>query len=202
MASFSEIDLLRTIYARLKFGRKVKVLISPKVSIKLKTGASLKGTGKLSLGIKWPAYCFYQSIFALWDRASLIVEGDFKFFTGCRIVVSEDAQLQLGSGYMNCNGSIACFKSIKIGHGVIMADNVTIRDSDNHDILGNDHASTQPIIIGNHVWIGMNTVILKGVTIGDGAIIAAGSVVTKDVPAGVLAGGNPARVLRQEVHWQ
>ena len=54
-----------------------------------------------------------------------------------------------------------------------------------------------PVRIGNDVWIGAHAVVLKGVTIGDGAVIAAGAVVTKDVPAGVIAGGMPARVIRQ-----
>jgi acetyltransferase-like isoleucine patch superfamily enzyme len=83
----------------------------------------------------------------------------------------------------------------------MIAENVVIRDSDNHQILGNNCRMTQPIIIGNHVWVGMNATILKGVTIGDGAIIAAGSIVTKDVKANTLVGGVPARILKENVEW-
>ena len=57
------------------------------------------------------------------------------------------------------------------------------------------------MVIGSHVWIGCNVLILKGVTVGDGAVIAAGSVVTKDVPAASLVGGNPARILKENVTW-
>lgn len=202
MRSLAEVNFLKTLYLFLKFWRGVKIVVSPKVSFKSRNGVKLRGNGKLFIGVKWPAYCFYQTLFSLWDRSCLTVEGDFRFYTGCKIVVSEDAQLELGSGYMNCNGSIACFKSIKLGHDVRIADNVTIRDSDNHEILADHHISTQPIVIGDHVWIGMNTVILKGVTIGDGAIIAAGSVVTQNIPPGALAGGVPARVIRQDVQWR
>ena len=53
------------------------------------------------------------------------------------------------------------------------------------------------IVIGNDVWIGYEAVILAGVTVGDGSVIGAGSVVTKDVPGGVVAAGNPCRVLRE-----
>ena len=54
-----------------------------------------------------------------------------------------------------------------------------------------------PIHIGKRAWIGSHATILPGVTIGDGAIVAAGAVVTKDVPAGVLAAGNPCKVIRE-----
>ena len=77
-----------------------------------------------------------------------------------------------------------------------------IRDSDNHTIVRDGYTPTAPIKIGNHVWIGVNCTILKGVTIGDGAIIAAGSVVTKDVPAHSLVGGVPAKVIRTDVEWK
>ena len=53
-----------------------------------------------------------------------------------------------------------------------------------------------PITIGNHVWIGSRAVVLPGVSIGDGAIIAAGAVVTRDVPPNVIAGGVPARIIK------
>lgn len=59
-----------------------------------------------------------------------------------------------------------------------------------------DTVNKAPIRIGNDVWIGMHCVILKGVTIGDGAVIAASSVVTKDIPSRTLYGGNPARFIK------
>jgi maltose O-acetyltransferase len=55
---------------------------------------------------------------------------------------------------------------------------------------------TLPIKIGNNVWINFNSIILKGVTIGDGSIIAAGAVVTKDIPPFVMVAGNPARIIK------
>lgn len=54
-----------------------------------------------------------------------------------------------------------------------------------------------PIHVGNQVWIGANAVITKGVTIGDGSVIAAGAVITKDVPPGVVAGGVPGKIIKR-----
>lgn len=91
---------------------------------------------------------------------------------------------------------------VKIGTGTIIAPNVIIYSvNHNYDIdleaLPFDHKIiAKAVVIGRYVWIGGNSIILPGVTIGQGAIIAAGSVVTKDVPEGALVGGNPARVLK------
>lgn len=59
-----------------------------------------------------------------------------------------------------------------------------------------------PIHIGNHVWIGARATILKGVTIGDGAVVAAGAVVNKDVPPNTLVGGVPARIIKENISWE
>ena len=58
-----------------------------------------------------------------------------------------------------------------------------------------------PIIIKDNVWIGMSAIILKGVTVGEGAIVAAGSVVTKDVPPHTIVAGVPARVIKKDVYY-
>ncbi len=60
---------------------------------------------------------------------------------------------------------------------------------------------TAPVSIGNDVWIGCRSIVLKGVSIGDGAIVAAGSVVTKDVPAYTLVAGNPAQIKKKVAGW-
>lgn len=78
---------------------------------------------------------------------------------------------------------------------------MVIRDNDGHEIVNGEEPS-KPIVIGNHVWIGERATILKGVTIGDGAIVAANAVVTKDVEPNTLVGGVPARVIRRGVEWK
>ena len=127
--------------------------------------------------------------------------GCFRTYGGTYISVAPCAKLTLGSGFINNNSKISCFKEVIIGEDVKISEDVLIRDSDNHTIIGGKE-KTAPIHIGNHVWIGVRAVILKGVTIGDGAIIAAGAVVTKDVPANTLVGGVPAKIIKENISWE
>jgi len=134
------------------------------------------------------------------DHGNLTVDGDFSIYTGLHVSINTGATLRLGSGYINNNVTIDCFEAITIGHDVAIAKGVTIRDSDGHHINQNLDTSS-PISIGDHVWIGTNSIILKGVHIGDGAVVAAGSVVSKNVPENALVGGVPARIIKHHVSW-
>nr|WP_234110738.1 acyltransferase [Chryseobacterium sp. R2A-55] len=142
-----------------------------------------------------------EGLLKMLENSQINVTKGFSIFEGSHIILMENAKLNLGSGYINRGVKIRCFKEISIGEQVAISENVTIWDSDAHAIIGKEDEMTQPVRIGNKVWIGTNSVILKGVTIGDGAIIAAGSVVTRDVPAGCLAGGVPAKIIRKDVNW-
>ena len=95
---------------------------------------------------------------------------------------------------------IGCNSSIAIGRDVMIAGSVSIRDTDHNfarlDIpMNRQGITTEPVKIGNDVWIGHGACVLKGVTIGDGAIIAAGAVVIRDVASMEIVGGVPARVI-------
>ena len=143
---------------------------------------------------------YFPSQLIIKNNAILEVIGDFQIYTGCNIWVNENAKLLLGSGYINSGLNLSCFESIEIGYGVVISENVTIRDSDNHYI--NDQKTNKSSIkIGNHVWIGLGAIILKGVTIGDGAAIAAGSIVLKDVPPNSLVAGVPAQIKKTNIRW-
>jgi len=97
---------------------------------------------------------------------------------------------------------IIAAESIEIGNRVMIGANSAIVDTDFHpldplerqrDVLNGKH---RPVVIENDVFIGMDSIILKGVTIGEGSVIGAGSVVTKDVPSGVIVAGNPVKILK------
>lgn len=103
-----------------------------------------------------------------------------------------------GFAFINYNCSILDTSPVYIGHGALLAPGVCISCA-GHGIHTDDrlvYNTSKPVHIGKNVWIGANAVILPGVNVGDGSIIGAGSVVTKDIPDGVIAAGNPCRVIR------
>lgn len=102
------------------------------------------------------------------------------------------------SFYAGYNCTILDMAEVKIGDNCLIGPNVGLYTA-GHSIEPegrNQGGYAIPITIGNDVWIGGSSVVLAGVTIGDNSIVAAGSVVTKDVPANVIVAGNPAKVLK------
>jgi acetyltransferase-like isoleucine patch superfamily enzyme len=104
--------------------------------------------------------------------------------------------------FINNDAHIVSHSQVHIGEHVRVGERVSIHD-ENHvfeplpvDKDSRDTYVSAPIHIGDRVWLGANVTILPGVTIGDDSVVAAGSVVTKDVPAAHLAVGNPARIVR------
>ncbi|MGE9984281.1 acyltransferase [Desulfovibrio sp. SGI.169] len=119
------------------------------------------------------------------------------FGPGASIEIGEETDL-------NGTSITARSQRIRIGRSVMLAPNCVIVDSDFHALwppearkTNPDYKRDAPVTIGDYAWIGMNCLILKGVSIGEGAMIGAGSVVTRDVPPFCLAAGAPARVLRR-----
>jgi acetyltransferase-like isoleucine patch superfamily enzyme len=196
-----EISLVRTANFASRTGCR-RAFVYPRVHIGLEGSIEIRAGGFLHLGRRWGRGGFLPSQFNLYRGGSVELVDDFSFYTGFSVCVNRDACLVIGGGYANHGLNLDCFERISIGHDVAIAEHVTIRDSDNHRISGSRLPPTSPVVIGNHVWIGMRAMILKGVTIGDGAVIAAGSVVTRDVPPRTLVAGVPARAIRHEVEWR
>ena len=143
-----------------------------------------------------------DTIIRIDDSGELLVRGRFSIFYGGDIIIFKNAKLELGSGFCNSNVKIRCSRNIKIGNNVAISHDVTIMDSDAHEVLYENYLMTKPVIIGDNVWIGSRAIILKGVIIGNGAIVAAGSVVTRDIPDNCLAGGVPAKIIKYNVKWK
>ena len=146
--------------------------------------------------------CKVSAFLLMNDGAELKVNGRFNVCYGSDIALFKGARLELGSGYCNAGTQIRCTNSIKIGNRVAIARDVYIMDSDSHQLSDESHQPDQPVCIGDDVWIGARAMILKGVTVGDGAVIAAGAVVNKDVSAHSIVAGVPAKVVRENVKYQ
>ena len=113
------------------------------------------------------------------------------------------AEIRIGNNTRIHGTCIHAFESIVIGQGCLIAANCQIIDSNGHDISFpnvenrmNTKGTSKPVIEDN-VWIGANTFVLPGVTIGRGSVISANSVVVKDIPPMVIAGGNPAIIIKK-----
>lgn len=106
--------------------------------------------------------------------------------SGCLISSRNNGKLKIGSRvYLNRNTMIVCRDSVEIGSGTTVGPNVMIYDHD-HDLQNRGRICSSPISIGEDVWIGGGAIILKGVTIGNNSVIAAGSIVTRNVPANTI----------------
>ncbi len=115
------------------------------------------------------------------------------FYTdfGKNITIGKNVFINSGCHFQD-QGGITIGDGSLIGHNVVLA---TI----NHDLDPKNNRKNHyaPIAIGNHVWIGSNATVLAGVTIGEWAVVAAGAVVTKDVPPFTIVGGVPAKVIKK-----
>lgn len=177
-------------------------------SLVMDEGSMMELTGKLELN----SNCFDdygRSTIVRMDRYAkiLVPNGRFKVYYGGDITVFANATLTLGNeSFFNSNCMIRCGKKITIGDYCAISHNVTISDSDFHVLIEDGEEKPrlgqEGITIEDHVWIGTGVKILKDVTIGEGAVIAAGSVVTSDVPPHTLVGGIPAKVLKTNIDWK
>ncbi len=131
------------------------------------------------------------------------IEPPFRCDYGCNISIGDNF-------YANFDCIILDVNKVHIGNNVFFAPRVNLFTAGHPISAGIRNTLLEygkPITIGNDVWIGGNTVINPGVTIGDNVVIGSGSVVTKDIPSGVVAAGNPCKVIRKindedEAYWQ
>lgn len=150
------------------------------------------------------------------NKQNHIVIGNNAIIQGV-LAASYEGYIEIGhDSRIGVNTTIRCVEKVIIGDYTATADNVVISDNNNHPVNPSDrlimrctppgskerswiYSDHAPITIGNNVWIGEYARICKGVTIVDGAIIAANAVVTKDVPANSIAAGNPARIVKTDI---
>ncbi len=117
-------------------------------------------------------------------------------------LLSDEAKLTIGNDVGISGGGICVKSEVIIGNGVMLGANAFVTDTDFHPIKSEnrrynyENISSKKVVIEDNVFIGMNSLILKGVTIGKNSVIAAGSIVSRDVPANQIWGGSPAKFIK------
>lgn len=130
-------------------------------------------------------------------EAGEIHAGDLRLGPGVRLWAHKGGILRLGDGTRLARGAeIIAWDRVELGRDCVIGWDSLIMDTDLHS-LGDRPLQNKPVIIGDRVWMGCRCIILKGVRIGEGAIISAGSIVTRDVPPYTRVAGLPAKVVGQ-----
>jgi acetyltransferase-like isoleucine patch superfamily enzyme len=164
-------------------------------------------------------YCETAQIFRFLrnKKAGAVVLGDYvSCYAGCSFAIGENGCCKVGDFTLLNGALLMADERIEIGSHCLISWNVGIADSDFHplepaqrridaqavapffkDRPPRPKLRTAPVIISDNVWIGMNAIILKGVTIGENSVVAAGSVVTKSVPPNTVVAGNPAEAVKK-----
>ena len=135
------------------------------------------------------------------DASDLEIGDDFKIWSAHRkTLVSGWGRIRIGDRvFINVGTTLLSVVEIIIGDDVAMANEVYVMDSNSHGVEGQAHVEA-PVRIGAGTWLGARSMVMPGVTIGKRVLVAAGAVVTRDVPDDVLVAGNPARVVRPLVY--
>jgi acetyltransferase-like isoleucine patch superfamily enzyme len=142
------------------------------------------------------------------DSGRLEIGSDTLLEPGCWLTLSPKARIRIGSGcFLNRNTMLAAAELIEIGDHVMFANNCFVGDADHRyddpdkPVTWQGFEPQGPVRIGSNCWFGVGCVVTGGVEIGERSVIGANSVVTRDLPAGVIAAGAPAKVIR-EIEFQ
>ena len=158
-----------------------------------------------------PVYARFENM-SYQNKANISIGAHSRVFCSCKLF-KDDSSISIGEySYIGSNTYLNCLKNITIGNHVLISDFCYIMDTDGHSkekstrrndvsniwqgIKSWEDVKAESICINDDVWIGPYCIILKGVTIGRGSIVAAGSVVTKGFPGDVLIAGNPGKIIK------
>ncbi len=156
-----------------------------------------------------------ESRFRLLKGSKLILSKNVRIGPGFYISIGDHVEVKIGSWtYIGSDCNIHCRSGINIGDRCMFSHGITFMDYDGHQIayegqemvrnknIEVDFGKSSSIVIEDDVWIGANVMILKGVHISKGSMIAANSCVTDDVPSNSLVAGNPAKIVKENIKWK
>ncbi len=189
-----------------------RLFLAPGSKIRIGKEANFSLGGNLWFGVQQMEYdeLLYgaPALLHLAPRSEFLTSHNATIGAGTNIWLYPEAKLKIGKrSYINMDSKIFVRQEVEIGNECAIGFDVKIFDDDFHPIVelarAHEYFPSKPakITIEDHVWIGAGCTILKGVTIGTGSIIAAGTVITKNVPPNSLIGGAKAKVLKEETTW-
>lgn len=175
--------------------------------IKINSGARVSLEGRVTIGnpdkhkaivSRLPVNIFVGK------NARLTIGHSVSIGPGVNMIVKDNGQLTIGSStYFTSDIHLEVVNKIEIGSNCAISWGVTIIDDNHHQVLPESPLQRpNQVKIGEHVWIGCNVTILTGTEIGKNSIVAAGSVVKGIFPDHVVIGGNPAKIIKQDVNWK
>lgn len=208
MSKFKDIDILQ--YIKLNYLSK-RVLHEGKGKIIPFHGAhvDLEGNSKLivhddslEFGLNKIKGSKAETLVRLRNGAVWNAKGYCGLSYGTTIEINSNAELESGYFTVNSNSVLVVNQAMTVGDDVMLGRNVVIYDSDFHSLNSKENVS-ELVVIGDHVWIATNSIVLKGVHIGNGSVIAAGAIVSEDVPERVVIGnGTKQKVLSENAEWK
>lgn len=204
----------------MEFLTRLKSALKVLISVRASSLTDLLKRGHIKIGYSTDASGALFDIRT--NEDGLYIEiGDNAIVSGHFVIENSNGGIRIGNDSFIGGGMFVSARGIEIGNDVMISWGCTVMDNDAHSLLWQERkndvrdwkrgldeghtgkyknwssVSTAKIIIHDKAWIGFNCVILKGVTIGEGAVVAAGSVVTSDVAPFTLVGGNPARLIKK-----
>lgn len=197
-------------FLKIKDAIKLPILISDKTVIRnlksLKINSEIR-TGMIKIGFGDTSIFDRRKSRTIIDiKGNIIFNGSCLLRHGTRISINSNGILELGNNFItNSETIIVCNKKIKFGDNCNISWENLIIDTDFHKIRNNYGEITnhdKEIVIGNNVWIGCRSTILKGSVIEDGNVISSNSRVSGTFKNNELIGGNPAKVLRENIKWE
>ena len=181
----------------------------------------LRESGLVTIGAHTKVDDLKVELRGSYSEAGIVAIGSDSLLSGTFVVETSAGRMRVGDRSFIGGGLFVCTDEISIGSDVMFSWGCTVIDTDAHSLSWehrkNDvrdwkrgvdegaigkykdwtHVKSKKIVVKDKAWIGFNVIILKGVTIGEGAVVAAGSVVTKDVPDYAVVAGNPAVVVKK-----
>jgi acetyltransferase-like isoleucine patch superfamily enzyme len=149
----------------------------------------------------------YKRSRSVWQVAGEVVfEGPARLGNGFKLSVADTGTVSFGSEFvLSAESQIVSRERIEFGRGCLVSWNVLVLDTDYHPLIGEDGepgSPEAPVVLGDRVWLGARSCVLKGVRLADGTVVAAGAVVVRsEAESNVILGGNPASVVREGVEW-